>query len=155
MSESQMKTLFITFFDIKGIGHFFSFHKAKQSTKLIVETVKRLREALRRKRPELWLNDWILHHDHVPAHKAISVKQFLVKKSITEMKHPHYSPDFRLFPKIKSALKGRIFQDTEDIQRNVTMAPKAILQQSSRNVSNSWVTYIAAPGEYFEDEPSQ
>jgi hypothetical protein len=53
-------------------------------------------------------------------HKALSVKQFLAQKSITEMEHPSYSPDlvpndFWLFPKIKSALKGRRFQDIEDI----------------------------------------
>jgi hypothetical protein len=42
---------------------------------------------------------------------TLSVKQFLVKKSITEMEHSSYSSDFvlndlRLFPKIKCALKG-------------------------------------------------
>jgi hypothetical protein len=58
-----------------------------------------------RKRPELWPNIWILHHDNAPANKAISVKQFLAQKSITEMEHPSCS-DFWLFPKIKSASKG-------------------------------------------------
>jgi hypothetical protein len=63
-----------------------------------------------RKRPELWPNNWILHHENAaPAHKVISVKQFLAKKSITEMEYPSYSPnlvlnDFWLFPKIKSPL---------------------------------------------------
>jgi len=65
-----------------------------------------------RKRPELWPNDWILHHDNTQAHKAHSVKQFLAQKSITEMELPPYATDlapydFWLFPKIKSALKGR------------------------------------------------
>jgi len=52
-----------------------------------------------------------------------SVEQFVAQKSITEMKHPPSSPDlaqngFWLFKKkIKSNLKGRIFQDTEDIQK--------------------------------------
>jgi hypothetical protein len=74
---------------------------------------------LRRKRPELWPNYWILHHDNAPANKALSVKQFLAKKSIIEMRHPSYPPDFApndfwLFLKLKSALKGRRFQDTGD-----------------------------------------
>jgi hypothetical protein len=47
------------------------------------------------------------------------VKQFLTQKSITEMGHLPCSSDlalndFRLFPKIKSALMVRRFQDTED-----------------------------------------
>jgi histone-lysine N-methyltransferase SETMAR len=84
-----------------------------------MEILKRLREAVRRKGPELRPNDWILHHDNAPAHK-----QFLTQKSITKMEHPPYSPDlapndFWLFPKIKSASKLRRFQDTEGIQKKM------------------------------------
>jgi alpha-L-fucosidase len=58
-----------------------SFHGAKKVNQAYcVEILKRLREAVRRKRPELWPNDWILHHDKAPAHKTLSVKQFLVVK---------------------------------------------------------------------------
>jgi hypothetical protein len=46
-----------------------------------------------RKRPELWPNDWILHHDNAPDHKALFVKQFMAQKSITEMEHPPCSLD--------------------------------------------------------------
>jgi hypothetical protein len=55
----------------------------------------------------------ILHHTNVSAHKALSVKQFLAQKSITEMEHPPQSPDFPgcLFPKTKSVLEGQKFQD--------------------------------------------
>jgi hypothetical protein len=47
--------------------------------------------------------------------------------------------DFWLFPKIKSALKGRRVQDSEDKKKkkkNVTTALKAVPQQF-QNVSNS------------------
>jgi len=51
------------------------------------------------------------------------------EKLITEMKHPPYSTDlapydFWLFPEIKSALKGRRFQDIEDIQINMRTIPQ-------------------------------
>jgi hypothetical protein len=42
-----------------------------------IEVLTKLRERMRRKRPELWRNGWILHQDNAPAHKALSVKQFL------------------------------------------------------------------------------
>jgi hypothetical protein len=58
-----------------------------------VEIVKRLPEAVSKKMPELWFNDWIPHHDNAPAHKALSVKQFLAQESITGMEHPPSSPD--------------------------------------------------------------
>jgi hypothetical protein len=50
------------------------------------------------------------------------------------MKHPLNTPDFApndfwLFPKIKSALKGPRFQNTEDIHENVTTALKPFTQQ--------------------------
>jgi hypothetical protein len=71
--------------------------------------------------PELRPNNWILHHDNAQNNNTLSVKQFLAQNSITKMEHPHYSPnlapnDLWLFPKIKSALKGRRFQDIEDIK---------------------------------------
>jgi transposase len=50
-------------------------------------------ESVRRKKPELWPDKWILHHDNAPAHDALRVREFLVKKSITKMYHPFYSPD--------------------------------------------------------------
>jgi transposase len=58
-----------------------------------MEILKRLHESARIKRPKLWPNDWILHHNNAPAHKELSVKQFLDRKSIIEMEHPPCSPD--------------------------------------------------------------
>jgi hypothetical protein len=49
-----------------------------------VEILKRLHEAVRRKILKIWRRDWILHHDNAPAHKPLSVKQFLAQKSITK-----------------------------------------------------------------------
>jgi histone-lysine N-methyltransferase SETMAR len=79
-----------------------------------IEVLTKLRERVKRKRPELWQNGWILHQDNAPAHIALSVKQFLANKNITVMELPPYSPDlapcdFYLFPKIKSVLKGTHF----------------------------------------------
>jgi hypothetical protein len=52
-----MKAILVTFFDIKILSIFNSFHKAKQSTKINVEILKRLREVEREERPELWPKD--------------------------------------------------------------------------------------------------
>jgi histone-lysine N-methyltransferase SETMAR len=58
-----------------------------------MEILKRLRESAPIKRPERWPKDCILRHNNAPAHKALSVKQFLAQKSVNEMKHPPSSPD--------------------------------------------------------------
>jgi hypothetical protein len=58
------------------------------------EILKRLREKVRRKRPERFANNsWILHHDNAPAHTALSVREFLAIKPITVLEHPAYSLD--------------------------------------------------------------
>jgi hypothetical protein len=69
-----------------------------------LEILERLREAVRRRRPELWPDACILHHDDALAHDALAVREFLAKKSIIKLKHKPYSPDltpcgFWLFPK--------------------------------------------------------
>jgi len=54
-----------------------------------VEILKRLREAVCRESPKLWPSDWILHHDIAPAHRALSVKQFLAKNQVLKWNtHP-------------------------------------------------------------------
>jgi hypothetical protein len=77
-----MKTMLITFLDIKGIIHFELIpqgHTGNQA--YCVEIPKLLREAVHGKRPELWPVDRILHHNSGLAHKALSLNQ----KLITEM----------------------------------------------------------------------
>jgi len=86
----------------------------------------RLRESVQRKRPGLWPDKWILHHDNAPAHDALRVPKFLAKNSITKMDHPPYSSDlarcnFWLFPKLKNAPKGQRFAELSDIQHDVTV----------------------------------
>jgi len=104
-----------------------------------LEVSKRLREKVRRKRPEIFANNsWILHHDNALAHTALSVREFLAIKQITVLEHPAYSPDlapsdFFLFLTIKEILKGRHFNDIDDIKINTTAALKAIPQNQFQN----------------------
>ena len=70
-----------------------------------MEVLKRLRDKIRRKRPERFANN-----DDALAHIALSLREFLVTKQITVLEHPVYSPDlatndFFLFLKIKEMLK--------------------------------------------------
>jgi hypothetical protein len=71
-----------------------------------LEVLKRLREKVRPKQPELFANNsWILHHDNAPD-TALSVREFLASKQITVLEHPPYSPDLApsdcfLFPKLE------------------------------------------------------
>jgi hypothetical protein len=61
----------------------------------------------------------------------------IIKMEHTPCSHDFVPDDFWLFPKIKSALKGRNFQVTKDIQKNVTTAWNLFQNRSFKNVSNS------------------
>ena len=65
--------------------------------------------------------------------KNKSKEEFLATNQITVLEHPAYSPDlapsdFFLFPKIKEKLKGRHFEDTDDIRSTTKAALKVIPQ---------------------------
>ena len=73
--HSNIKSLLIIFFDIRGIVHK-EFVPPGQTVngKFCCKVLRRLRENVRRKRSETWKNgDWLLHHDNVPAHTSCSL----------------------------------------------------------------------------------
>jgi len=94
MSRSQVKTMLACSFDYKGIVHYeFIAQGQTVNQQCYLEVLARLRESVRRKRPELWPDNWILQYDNTPAQVALRVCEFLVMNSITKMVHPPYSPD--------------------------------------------------------------
>ena len=88
--------------------------------------IERLLNRIRRVRPNMCESgDWFLLHDNDLSHNATIVKQFLAKRKVTVLDHPPYSPDlaradYFLFPKVKSHLKGRLFDSISDIQKAMT-----------------------------------
>ena len=59
-----------------------------------LQVLRRLRESVRRKRPEEWRDgDWILHHDKAPANTSHIVQQFLARHGTAQLQQPPYSPD--------------------------------------------------------------
>jgi len=67
------------------------------------------------------------------------VKQFLAQRKVTVLDHPPYSPDlapadYFLFPKVKSHLKGRLFDSFSDIQKAVTSTLNTIAKDDRVNL---------------------
>jgi histone-lysine N-methyltransferase SETMAR len=121
MSQSRVKTMLVCFCDHKGIAHYeFIAQGQTVNQQHYLEVLTRLRESVRRKRPKLWPDKWILSHDNAPAHDALRVRQFLPKNSVIKMDHPPYSPglaplQFLALSKLKNALKRQRFADLCDI----------------------------------------
>jgi hypothetical protein len=59
---------------VETMGNMVHSDRRSSISRAYVEILKRLREYVRRNRPELWPNDRILHHNNAPAYKVLSVK---------------------------------------------------------------------------------
>ena len=88
--------------------------------------MERLLNRIRRVRPGMCESgDWFLLHNNAPSHNETIVKQFLAQRKVTVLDYPLHLPDlapayYFLFPKVKSHLKGRLFDSISDIQKAVT-----------------------------------
>jgi len=115
---------------------------------------------VRRKRPELWENQtWMLHGDNSPAHATLLIRSYLAKHRTSVVPHPPYSLDlapveFFLFPKLKTTLKERRFQTTEEIQENAVRERRAItenaFEEAFQQWKKRWERCIASRGGCFE-----
>ena len=140
------------FFYWKGTVHHEFVPRGQMVNKqLYQEILARLRDAVRRKRPELWVNQtWMLHHDNAPAHASLLIRSYLAKHQTSVVPHPPYSPDltpadFFLFPKLKTTLKGHHFQTTEEIQEiRLTAYARAPFIGCSSTKANSETGQMAA-----------
>ncbi|UYV60389.1 K02A2.6-like [Cordylochernes scorpioides] len=144
--KSRNKVLLVAFLDNKGIVHH-EYLPAGQTVikEMYLSILRRLREAIRKKRPmEKWTNgDWILHHDNARPHTAHLVTSFLAKNGTEILPQPPYSPDiapndFFLFPKLKEVLKGRHFDTREDIIEKSLLALKSIPKEAYKNCFDNW-----------------
>lgn len=161
--RSNVKVLLTVFFDYNGLVHQEFLPQGRTVNKeYYLEVMRRLREAIRRKRPGLWKNNsWVLHHDNAPAHTSLLVNNFLAKTNTTIMPQPPYSPDlapcdFFLFPKLKRPMKGRRFATIADIKSasltELQSIPKSAFQECFENWKKRWHKCIISEGDYFEGD---
>jgi len=152
--------MLICFFDQEGIVHReFVPPGITVNADFYCDVLRRLRENVRRKRPQKWQNqNLIIHHDNAPAHRSFKVSQFLAKNNMTVIPHTHpiWPRDFFLFPKLKLRMKGQTFDTIEEIQeesqRVLDTNPKRDFQGCFQAWQKCWDRCIHAKGEYFEGD---
>jgi transposase len=88
----------------------------------------------------------------------------LAKHATTVLPQPPYSPDlapadFFLFPKLKSTLKGRLFESIEAIKTNslahLRSISKTAFQECFRTLKKRWQRCIQSRGEYSEGDKAE
>nr|XP_012136794.1 PREDICTED: uncharacterized protein LOC105662008 [Megachile rotundata] len=79
--KSSTKSMIIVFFDIHRIVHR-EFVPTGQTVTgaFYCDVLRRLREDIRRKRPQLWTKkNWVLQDDNAPAYRALVTQKFCVR----------------------------------------------------------------------------
>ena len=90
---------------------------------MYIDILHRLRDAVRKKRPEKWrTNSCFLLHDNAPTHRSVLVKYFLRKSNVTTAEHAPYThgltaADFKQFTRLKSVFKRRGSRNATDIKK--------------------------------------
>jgi len=153
--------MLVCFYDSKGIiNHEFVPEGQTVTGSFYLSVLERLWKRIRRVRPECSApGSWSLLHDNAPVYRAVAVQEFLARKQVSVLNNPPYSPDispcdYFLFPKLKLQLKGRLFEDIQDIKRAVTLSLRAIpqeeLQRSFQSLLDRATRRIEIEGMYFE-----
>ena len=160
---SKIKVMLIVFFDCCGVVHHEFVPEGQTVNKeYYLAVLRRLHEAIRRKRPDLWAdNSWIFHHDNAPSYFSLIVTEFLAKNETKVIAQPPYSPDlascdFFLFTKLKYPLLGMRHESIEAIERNSLKELKAIPAETHKKCMGNWINRwhdcIGSKGAYFEGD---
>ena len=155
------KVMVIVFWDSKGvIMRDFVPDGRSVNAEYYLEVMRRLRQNIRCKRPQMWRwQNFFLHHDGAPAHRADDVIDFLRDTNTGTLAHPPYSPDlapsdFFLFARMKRNMRGEVFS-VEELRRRVDFELGQIAQWEYHHaIHDSWEkrlqSCIDSNGSYFE-----
>ena len=84
-SHSAIKRMLIVFFIIRGIVHHEFVPQCQTvNAQFYCSVLRRVREDIRRKRPELWrAGNWLLHDANAPSHRALATREILAHNNVT------------------------------------------------------------------------
>ena len=115
--------------------------------------------ALHKKRPGVDLCDFILHQDNAPPHTAASSQLEIDVLGFQRLSHPPYSPDlapmdYRVFPEIKSELRGLRFDSAQDLVTEIMKIVSSFDKQFYIDTYDKWISRhrkcICTGGDYVE-----
>ncbi len=160
-ARSTKKLLVLPFFDIEGIIHV-EYLQGTVTSEVYIEALMHMRDQIRVKRLDKWrTHDWILLGDNASPHKSYDTLTFHRQVRGVRGPHPPYSPDlapcvFFLFPKLKSKLHGRRFNNLQDLCTEVEMQLASLtpedFQYCFRELKSRWKHCLEADGNYFEGD---
>ena len=117
------------------------------------------REMARKRRNKLRKGHALLLQDNAPPHRTGVTMATIEECGLQLLEHPSYSPDLGpsdifLFPEMKRQLKGRRFEDRDDIcavtEEWLLAQPPHFYFEGRFKVKNRWQTCISLDGSWVE-----
>ncbi len=94
---------------------------------------------LKQKRPES-VHLWVLHRSNMCLHIEGKMQEYVNKKNVLDatfsLKYRLGCLDFALYPALKGALRGRIYQSNMDAMKTVKVFFKQLLNSSFSDACN-------------------
>lgn len=100
-----------------------------------------------------------IHMDNAKPHTSVQTKSWISKSEFVQIEHPPYSPDiapsdFYLFGNLKTNLKGKEFENEEELLRFISDFLNHISHDELMSVFENWIsrleTIIDTQGEYYD-----
>ena len=138
----------------------FYHHERLATNENFLQVLRRdLVHTLQKKRPEIPLEDFILHQDNAPPHTAQTTTLEIGVLGFKTISHPPYSPDlapmdFAIFPTVKKQLKGMRFRSLQELRSATSRIVAQYGQQWYEDVFGQWIhrhrRCVECEGQYFE-----
>lgn len=158
--KSAGKVMLTLFWDAEGWIHTDWLPPKKTITGAYYSNVlTELRESIKAKRRGKISKGILMLHDNAPSHTAHVTVDTLTKLKFELLPHPAYSPDlapsdFHVFRKLKSDMKGKRFNDDEEVKAAVmTWLDEQTLnfwKEGILKCQERWEKCISIDGDYVE-----
>lgn len=159
-NRSAGKVMLTVFWDAQGVIMTDYLEKGATINKeYYSEELKQLREELKRKRRGKLSKGVLLLQDNAPPHTAQLSVTTASQCGYELLPHPAYSPDlapsdFYLFPLLKESLRGRKFEDNEDVigavESFLDEKDPDFFRQGFLELQQRWTKCIQKKGDYVE-----
>ena len=160
VAHSAKKRMITVFWDSKGILLMDVLPAgATVNAARYCDTLDKLRDALRRKRPGQLSKGVILQHDNATPHTAKFTQDWIKRFNWETLPHPPHSPDlapsdFHLFGPLKRHLAGKRFDDDDDLIEEVRSWLSSLdvkfLRDGIYSLLPRWQKCIDRLGDYIE-----
>lgn len=160
VQKSAGKVMVSVFWDCRGV--IFTDYLAKGETitsAYYCTLLHKLRDALKTKRRGMLTKDVRLLVDNAPAHSSQAANMEARRCGHEILSHPPYSPDlapsdFFLFPQMKTPLRGRRFDDTDEVIQEVeqwfSTQSEEFYNEGMRSIKKRWEKCVSLDGDYVE-----